>query len=276
MSAFSRCGAAVASEMAAVDSDARGVEVGSTGAGGDRTLALDAAAEAAVFVELDALARGGATFTAISEERGVVRYGADRPVLVIDPIDGSLNAKRGIGHHALSIALADGPTMADVVAGYVLDIGSGEVFTAVREEGAQLDGIPTHASEHRHPDGRLELLAIETGDSRAIGTYGVALAEVAFRFRVLGSIAVAICQVAAGRVDAMVNVTACRAVDMAAGYVIARESGAVVSFPGAPSLTSVTLDLVKRFGIAVAASDHGLTTVESATWRSSAPSDGHA
>ena len=45
--------------------------------------------------------------------------------MIIDPIDGSLNAKRGIPHHALSIAVADGPTMADVVFGFVYDFGPG-------------------------------------------------------------------------------------------------------------------------------------------------------
>jgi len=59
---------------------------------------------------------------------------------VIDPIDGSLNAKRGLRHHALSIAVADGPTMADVRFGYVFDFGPEEEWWASSGSGAFLDG----------------------------------------------------------------------------------------------------------------------------------------
>src|SRR6266850_2530162 len=71
-----------------------------------------------------------ARFTAVSEERGYVDFGDPEVLVVIDPIDGSMNAKRGLTHHALSIAVADGPTMADVVFGYVYDLGPGEEWRA--------------------------------------------------------------------------------------------------------------------------------------------------
>src|SRR5919204_6738735 len=104
----------------------RVVETGERGGGGDRTLVIDAAAEDAVFAELEALHGDGARFTAVSEERGYVDFGDPEVLVVIDPIDGSMNAKRGLTHHALSIAVADGPTMADVAFGYVYDLGPGE------------------------------------------------------------------------------------------------------------------------------------------------------
>ena len=73
----------------------------------------------------------GARFTAVSEERGDRRLRRSRACSSsIDPIDGSLNAKRGLAHHALSIAVADGPTMADVRFGYVYDVGAGEEWRA--------------------------------------------------------------------------------------------------------------------------------------------------
>src|SRR3954451_25030423 len=114
----------------------RVVETGETGEGGDQTLVIDAAAEDAVFAELERLHDDGARFTAVSEERGVVDFGDPDILVVIDPIDGSLNAKRGLTHHALSIAVAEGPTMADVVFGYVFDLGPGEEWRAVRGGGA--------------------------------------------------------------------------------------------------------------------------------------------
>src|SRR3954454_10659015 len=101
----------------------RVIETGTTGEGGDRTLVIDQAAEDAVFAELDRLHDEGNRCCAVSEERGVVDYGDPGVRVVVDPIDGSMNAKRGLTHHALSIAVANGPTMGDVVFGYVHDLG---------------------------------------------------------------------------------------------------------------------------------------------------------
>src|SRR3954469_18841427 len=68
-------------------------ETGSRGEGGDRTLIIDSEAEEAVFRELARLHDGGARFTAVSEERGSVDFGSSDVLVVIDPIDGSMNAK---------------------------------------------------------------------------------------------------------------------------------------------------------------------------------------
>src|SRR3954451_16502730 len=134
----------------------RVIETGTTGGGGDRTLIIDQAAEDAVFAELDRLHAEGNRFCAVSEERGVVDYGDPDVRVVIDPIDGSMNAKRGLTHHALSIAVADGPTMGDVVFGYVYDLGPGEEWWARRGQGARLDGeLLDPPGERRTRDGRL-------------------------------------------------------------------------------------------------------------------------
>jgi myo-inositol-1(or 4)-monophosphatase len=214
------------------DIDARLREVGTVGAGGDRTLELDALAEDAVFAGLDELAGEGASFTAVSEERGVVGYGDGDMRVVIDPIDGSLNAKRGLPHCAMSIAVADGPTTDDLAVAFVWDFGAKETFHAVRGGGAFLNGKPVEplVEERLTEDGRLELLCVETSDARRTAELGAPLADVAYRWRILGSIASALCQVATPRVDAMVNVTRCRIVDAAAGALIVRESGGVIRF----------------------------------------------
>ena len=120
--------------------------------------------------------------------------------MVIDPIDGSLNAKRGLPHFALSIAVADGPTMADVVFGFVQDFGPEEEWVARRGEGAQLDGMPLDPTlvERRNRDGKLEVL----GSSRPIRAGSCSpptrSSETAHRLRAIGAIAVSLCQVAAG------------------------------------------------------------------------------
>ena len=83
----------------------RALETGTRGRGGDRTLEIDQDAEQLVLDELDALRDEGYQFVVCSEERGEIDYGDHGVRVIIDPIDGSLNAKRGISHYALSIAV---------------------------------------------------------------------------------------------------------------------------------------------------------------------------
>jgi myo-inositol-1(or 4)-monophosphatase len=240
----------------------RAVETGDRGEGGDRTLVIDEGAEHAVFAQLDALHAAGHRFTAVSEERGEVDYGERGIRVVIDPIDGSLNAKRLLPHYALSIAVADGPTMADVAFAYVFDFGAGEEWTATRGEGAQLDGEPLDPSlpERRAPDGRLELLGIEQADPRHIAA-AVELHEVSRRLRVIGAIAVTLCQVAAARLDGMASLLSCRAVDAAAAQLIVREAGGHVAFPKCEDPLSAPLDVAARSPVVAARSAETLAAL---------------
>ena len=209
-------------------------ETGNTGDGGDRTLVIDSDAEDAVFRELQRLHDDGARFTAMSEERGEVDFGSRDVLVIVDPIDGSMNAKRGLPHHSMSIAVADGPTMGDVVFGYVYDYGPEEEWTARLGEGAWLDGVPLDPAlpERRNPDGKLELLGIESADPRWVRAASAELEAVSHRLRALGTIAVTLCQVAGARLDGMVTLMRSRAVDVAAGQLIVREGGGLVSFTG--------------------------------------------
>ena len=243
----------------------RVAETGTRGGGGDRTLVIDADAEAAVFAQLDALHDAGARFTAISEERGEIDYGTagEPPLVVIDPIDGSTNAKRGLPHHALSIAVADGPTMADVAFGYVFDYGPGEEWHAFRGGGAFLDGVALTAppgERHAH-DGRLELVAIESARPEYLAAAEPALSAHVHRLRALGSIAVSLCQLADTRVDGMVALWRTRAVDAAAGQLVVRESGGLVTFatePGADPLAAPLADLDARLHLVAARTPESL------------------
>src|ERR1043165_4170485 len=77
------------------------------GEGGDRTLVIDRRAEDVLSAALEQLAAEGASFLAVSEERGEVSFGSGgEQRVVIDPIDGSLNARRTIPSFAVSIAVA--------------------------------------------------------------------------------------------------------------------------------------------------------------------------
>jgi myo-inositol-1(or 4)-monophosphatase len=211
------------------------------GEGGDKTLVIDRRAEDAVFAELESLHEKGLSFTAISEERGSVPFGDDSEALVvIDPIDGSLNARRMLPAHALSLAVASGPTMADVEAGFVYDFGAREEFWARRGEGASANGEPLKAEG---PGYGLEVVGLEAAKPERIVPMLEELRGRAFRIRALGSIALSVCNVAGGRFDGFMTARGCRSVDAAAAQLIAREAGAVLEFGTlAPDQASLGLD----------------------------------
>lgn len=232
----------------------RARETGTRGEGGDATLEIDAAAEEAVFRRLEALHRDGHRFVAISEERGRVEFGGGPVRVVIDPLDGSKNAKRGLPYHALSLAVAEGGTMADVRFGFVHDFGAGEEWVARRGEGATLNGATLDPTvRERRVGGKLELLGIESADPRWVRDSADALAETAHRLRAIGAIAVSLCQVAAARLDGMVTLRRCRAVDVAAAQLIVREAGGVVAFIACTDPLGAPLDVMEPVSPVVAA-----------------------
>lgn len=231
------------------------------GEGGDRTLVIDRECEDAVFAELEKLAGEGASFVAVSEERGEVSFGSGgEHRVVIDPIDGSLNARRTIPSFAISIAVASGPSMADVEFGFVHDFGADEEFMARRGEGATLDREPTQVSAPADP---LEVVGIESAEPEWSLPALEALAGKVFRLRVVGAIAISAAYVAAGRFDAMLSLRSCRSVDAAAAQLIVREAGGEVAF-GDGELSEALLDLESRYPMAAANSADGLATVRSA------------
>lgn len=231
------------------------------GEGGDHSLVIDRRCEDAVFAELTKLAAEGASFTAISEERGEIQFGDGGPTrVVIDPIDGSLNTRRTLPSHSLSIAVASGPAMADVEFGYVYDFGAREEFVAERGGGAKLDGRPIEVAA----DGeKLELLGIESAEPGRVLEAVETLDGKVYRLRVIGSIAITACYVAAGRLDGMLSLRPCRSVDAAAAQLIAREAGGVVAF-GALELDQANLGLSARYPIAAAGGAQGLRIVRNA------------
>ncbi|HEY7151103.1 MAG TPA: inositol monophosphatase family protein [Solirubrobacterales bacterium] len=217
------------------------------GEGGDRSLAIDRRCEDIVFAELEALRGQGHSFTAISEERGEVSFGEPGAALsvVVDPLDGSLNARRMLPSHSLSIAVATGSTMADVEFGYVYDFGASEEYCATRGQGATVNGEELHAEG---PGFGLEVVGVESAKPERMLPVLEALEGKAYRIRAVGSIAISLCYVGGGRFDGMLTGRACRSVDAAAAQLVAREAGAEVVFNG--SGLDVSLDLDARYHVA--------------------------
>lgn len=243
------------------------------GEGGDITLELDRRCEDIVFDELDRVIGEGHALIAISEERGEVLLGdAGRDPsarVVIDPIDGSMNARRTIPSHSLSIAVAGGDSMADVDFGFVHDFGAREEFVATRGAGAKVNDRPLGAEA---PGPALEIVGLESADPRwVLGTVDALQGQV-YRLRVIGSIAISLAYVAAGRFDAMLSARPCRSVDAAAAQLIVREAGGAVEFVGF-DLESAKLDLAARYAVAATLDPAQLATVRAAQDAGSGPDE---
>ncbi len=213
------------------------------GEGGDETTAIDQAAEDAIlarFRDLDV--------TIVSEEIG--RFGNGSTLVVVDPIDGSLNAKRGIPFFSVSIAFAEGERMDDVFLGYVYDFGTGEEWVGRRGGGATLNGEPLGGVR---PKDRIEILSFEATLTSLIAEQAPAVAGLAHRLRIMGSLALSLCQLAAGRVDAVCSLKAARSVDIAAAQLLCREVGlALELFDDARPFGEAELDLLGRSRLAAA------------------------
>jgi len=229
------------------------------GEGGDDTTAIDAAAEEVVLARLREL---GQPLTVVSEEVGELALsGGGLTRVVVDPIDGSLNAKRGIPFFSLSLAVAEGATMDDVVYAYVYDFGTSEEWTAERGGGAFLDGARLGAVL---PKERIEILSFEATKTSFVADKAAAVMDVAYRLRIMGSLALSLCHLAAGRVDAVCSLKPARSVDIAAAQLLVREVGLAIDLFEEPPFGAAPLDLAARSRV-VAAGTPELCTELAAT-----------
>jgi len=169
-------------------------------------------------------------------EEGGGTAGSSGVVWVVDPIDGTVNFMYGIGAYAVSIgAEIDGT----VEAGCIVNVVTGEEYTAVRGAGAFArtgDGAPARLAAHSPPSlshalvgtGFNYVVDIRLHQARAV----TALLAHVRDIRRNGSAALDLCAVAEGRLDAYVE-QGLKPWDLAAGGLIARESGVRLAGLGA-------------------------------------------
>ncbi len=232
------------------------------GEGGDDTTAIDAAAEEAVVARLEEL---GADLVLVSEELGVRSFGAGGALhVVVDPIDGSVNCKRGIPFFSFSLAVAEGATMDDVVLGYVYDFGAREEWVAERGHGVLLDGAPLDGPAPKEP---IEILSLEGTTTEYIAEAAPAMRGAAARLRVMGSLALSLCHLAAGRVDAVCSLKPARSIDIAAAQLAVRERGYAIELFEDPPFGNAALDLAQRSRAAAAGSARAVAVIAEALTR---------
>ncbi len=150
----------------------------------------------------EVLAEAG--FGVYSEESG--SHDADRElVVVLDPVDGSTNAARGLPWYSTSFCAVDSEGM---LAALVLNLVNNKAYRAVRGQGATVNGLPLAPPAEGEP-------RRGSGPSRqqSLGEATVGLTYIPPRhlgwrqYRVLGSIALDMCAVAEGVLDAYIDCT---------------------------------------------------------------------
>jgi myo-inositol-1(or 4)-monophosphatase len=204
---------------------------------------LDRAAEAVVFGRLEGVADDGETFSVLSEEIGLRSFGADFPLVLVDPVDGSLNAKQGLPFFGLMLTLLDGPTVADTIAGYVLNLVNGEEWKAIRKQGAWRDGQPIDV-QPPEDRGRIRLIGLESNPRSLVAAQGLVASS--SKVRILGSMALSIAHTAAGAFDAFCAPVPMRVFDMSASLLILAEAGGTATDAHGESLGGLTCNLETR------------------------------
>ena len=209
------------------------------GADGTPTKRIDRAAEDAV---LETLRASGLSFRVLSEEIGEVIIGgkSDRDLaeaesegspsgdgpdyfLHLDPLDGTFNAVHGIPFYSVSIYLSGQNTSL----GYIRDLASGSRYYAEAGRGAYTgQGVRMAVSSGRD----LAAFSISAYTLRPHTGRLEAIGDTVRRIRTLGSASLEMALVAAGRLDAFVDLRGMmRVVDVAAGKLIIEEAGGTVT-----------------------------------------------
>lgn len=257
---FSRIADEVAEAVAAVWGTVASRQVQGIGAGGDGTVYIDSLAEEIVLRALQGEHNRGRAFTVISEEIGERDFGRGGDVVVVDPIDGSHNAKMGIPYFSLVLAAAKGRDFGSVHEAMVRNLVTGETYAARRGGGATRNGVTISAGPGL-VDGRLNVVQIEgTAWEKHSWRYPRLFAE-AEKVRILGSAALNLCLCATGALSLSVA-PSLRSVDCVGPLLILEEAGGAAADFGGGSLVGASLELTTRVPVVAGASraavDRGL------------------
>jgi myo-inositol-1(or 4)-monophosphatase len=203
------------------------------GAGGDISRRIDLDAEKAV---INTLQRHNFNPTIIGEECGIIQ-GKDG-FLIMDAMDGTMNASRGIPFYCCSLAYSIDFRLSSVVDAAVIDLSIGDIYYASKEKGAFWNGdrICADRSRIRNDD----ICEQNFQQDMVIGMNISGISEDTFNrlsklisrsihTRHFGANALELCYFARGLMDAYIDFRGkIRATDMAAAYLIVKEAGAKI------------------------------------------------
>lgn len=236
----------------------KGGKIVKMGADGTPTKFIDLVAENKVVEVLEDIGR---PVTLISEEIGEFKIGegSSEVVFVVDPLDGTSNALKNIPAYAISIAIADASsiskthktsknlentlghqnlnletsnrpqdqlTIGDIEIGFVKNLATGDLYEAVKGQGAMLNGKKLVPSTQKD----ISKSSIGAYIYRAEMDKVDKLCKAVRRMRILGSVAIELCYVADGTYDAFIDIRGnLRIVDMSAAKLIIEETRGIVT-----------------------------------------------
>ncbi|MCS6767863.1 MAG: inositol monophosphatase family protein [Candidatus Nitrosocaldus sp.] len=229
------------------------------GAGGDITKMIDKVGEDAA---LEIIKGYGIECTVLSEEAGMLYIGDEHTdehgYIVLDAIDGTTNAVRGIPFYSCSVAYSTSNRLNGVTHAAVMDIASGEVYHAIKGNGAYLNGSRIRtATVGRDRAGYIIGMNLSGISIDRLGRMSKLLA-MTNHIRQLGSNALEMCLLARGLLDAYIDARGkIRVTDIAAACLIIREAGGMVVDEHRNALDA-PLSLDARLSFVASADEHML------------------
>ena len=212
--------------------------------GGDETTAIDAAAEGVVLARFDGL--DGVTI--VSEEAGMLGNGRD----VCRRRSDRRFAEREAWDQIL-LALHRGRVRSRR---WATSTSASSTTSARARSGprsaARGPGSTVQLLESEPPRERIEILAFEATRTSLVAEKAAAVVDLAYRLRIMGSLALSLCHLAAGRVDAVCSLKPARSVDIAAGQLLVRERGLAIDLFDAPPFEAAPLDVEGRSRVVAA------------------------
>lgn len=193
-------------------------------------------------------------FTFIGEETGKHVHGSGKPIFIVDPLDGSINAYRGYPVYSTSIAIAEENNFKSIIGGIVENLVTGDIFIGVKGDGVKLNG-------RRIKPSKVDKLceALIAVDMNIRGKYHQHLKLVtpiiseAKHVRFIGTDALETCFVAAGICDAFIDLRGIlRLTDFAAACFMVKEAGGLVLDENGKPLNFEFNDNIRAKYIAVA------------------------
>ena len=208
------------------------------GAGGDLSMNIDIIAENVI---IESLEKANNNILLISEEIGEKFIGdknkalINQNVLIIDPIDGSNNAVRGIPYCSASLAYAIGTKISDIKKAVVINLITKDIYWAEKGKGAYLNDKKVKVSNLDITQNCFFELNLPMKNLMKNLQKLAPIIRRFFRIRILGSSALSLCHVASGNMEAFINLrNSNRLVDVAAGMLILKEAeGRIFSLEGA-------------------------------------------
>jgi len=214
------------------------------GADGSPTSYIDQVAEN---VAITVLEKSDVKVNLLSEEKGFVDFGGTY-VFVLDPVDGTRNAYRGIPFYSVSLAIGTSK-ISDIEYGIVKNIPTGDIFTAEKQEGAFLNNSRIRVCEM--PSAEM-LSSISLGKNY---TPRAGMLSKKGNVRSFGSASLEMCMVAISALDYYyVGRNILRIVDIAAATLIVREAGGFVRTMTGDDL-DMEFDLIGRTSVLAGCSE---------------------